>query len=1264
MFRRSGSPPASHPEAEKRIAKALLERSRELDLSGLALTDIPGNLSQLSFLEVLDLGSNKLHTFPSDVLSLSNLRELFLNDNPIQNVPDNVYLLSKLEILDLSTADLRVVCAQLGALANLKRLDLDNNKLTAVPSSLGRLEQLEVIWLDHNNLKSIPSEFGRLRHLRILGLNGNPLQRNLASAYSLGLNALIAHLNSQRSSTVNDTTPGRGNRLAKVRIQQAMESGSNSLDLSGLRIRKLPREISQLRRLRTLHASGNRLTDFIEVCDLPLLETLDLSFNNLTSLPPEIGRLRNLKHLWLNNNNILQIPPEVGSLVHLRTLWLSSNGLTQVPTQIGNLADLESLDLSKMSISYLPSEIGDLKRLQRLDLDGNSLTSIPREISKLTNLRILFLDYNSLSSIPVELSSIPTLRTLSINGNPLPVALRAAYSQGYDVMLTYMRSLVAESTDEVYETKVVLLGEGRAGKTCLVDSLIGRPFVRQPATHGASRSTLEMAHPLISQKRIALHFWDFGGQEAYQAAHSLFFSPRAIYLIVWDVRVGAEQGQVILWLDRVRGRIGGQAAVILVGTCSRDFSGPVLDLDGLRQAYGADFIREFYIIDNYTDDEVEREGIQQLQAGIVDTAVDITGTGDQMNVHWAAVRQRLAESPELQLPYSGYELLCQDEGVPLSESVGLARLLHALGDLLYFADDPSLQNILILKPDWAVTAIDYVLSERTLELTAGVLPLAKLSDIWEMTPLRKEELSFPRWTHAYLIRLMELLDICYRVTPEDGDLSRASEMVVTLRLPDKRPRSIPWHYGPEGGVSRIWRTNTRLPQVLMAKVIARTHTLAAAQWKTGIFLSHTRRAAEALIEQHDPFTIRLMIRGSDQEWLYSLADCIESVFLSWPDMYPRRLISCPRCLEAGRSLTGEFRLDLVAQHHDMLLSKRRIGRQILNIDERMQCGGDHGCGAQVPVAELITGVPYRLSSAFSYTDTREGRSKGITAQDAVDELRQASNRVEDAVSLLEGHGRQIAFVVRQASERLDQLSNEQDLLLSANHSIADNARIAARLASEATDQLRPGLAELSDEGRDGPRLFTIVPAVRAAWRKIPNPTADSYQLTLWCEYPGGFHPIPEAMFVLSIPSAWWLQTAPYLRLVARSLRVAVPILGTLPELIFGEAALANLQTDLKLAELVTQELSEPVPDPLRSAESSALSRGSATGIPSQAERGAIAALHALLRIEDPEGLRWRRALRKTYIPSQGSISWLCMQHWGEFARPLPRLYRETGGGFK
>ena len=67
---------------------------------------------------------------------------------------------------------------------------------------------------------------------------------------------------------------------------------------------------------------------------------LDLGSQGLTgSIPPEIGDLTNLRHLYLYNNQLTgSIPSEIGNLTNLTRLYLENNQLTEViPEGICNL---------------------------------------------------------------------------------------------------------------------------------------------------------------------------------------------------------------------------------------------------------------------------------------------------------------------------------------------------------------------------------------------------------------------------------------------------------------------------------------------------------------------------------------------------------------------------------------------------------------------------------------------------------------------------------------------------------------------------------------------------------------------------------------------------------------------------------------------------------------------------------------------------------------------------------------------------------------
>jgi Leucine-rich repeat (LRR) protein len=104
------------------------------------------------------------------------------------------------------------------------------------------------------------------------------------------------------------------------------------------------------------------------------------------TIPKELGKLTNLKELYLHQNQLTgSLPKELGSLVNLIVLSLWGNQLSgRVPQEIRRLTKLKSLGLGHNVFSgSVPKELGELAQLTYLNLSGNQLTGVNRVAFKL-----------------------------------------------------------------------------------------------------------------------------------------------------------------------------------------------------------------------------------------------------------------------------------------------------------------------------------------------------------------------------------------------------------------------------------------------------------------------------------------------------------------------------------------------------------------------------------------------------------------------------------------------------------------------------------------------------------------------------------------------------------------------------------------------------------------------------------------------------------------------------------------------------------------
>jgi hypothetical protein len=156
-----------------------------------------------------------------------------------------------------------------------------------------------------------------------------------------------------------------------------------------------------------------------EVFDLAdTLEVLNLSGNMLSSLPPDLARLKKLKVIFCSNNPFARLPDVLGECEALQVVGFKACCIEDVPGAALPPA-LRWLILTDNAVATLPSELGQRPALQKLMLAGNRLRELPADLAGARSLELMRLAANQLKQLPGWLTELPGLSWLALAGNPL-----------------------------------------------------------------------------------------------------------------------------------------------------------------------------------------------------------------------------------------------------------------------------------------------------------------------------------------------------------------------------------------------------------------------------------------------------------------------------------------------------------------------------------------------------------------------------------------------------------------------------------------------------------------------------------------------------------------------------------------------------------------------------------------------------------------------------------------------------------------------------
>jgi hypothetical protein len=147
------------------------------------------------------------------------------------------------------------------------------------------------------------------------------------------------------------------------------------------------------------------------------LEILDLSNNQLTTLPSDFTKLHQLRILFLSNNLFTVFPEVLAQCPNLTMIGFKNNQINHI-AEDAIPVQTRWLILTNNHLTTLPKSIGKCAELEKFPVAGNQLADLPVEMANCKNLALLRISANQLTALPEWLLTMPKLSWLAFSGNP------------------------------------------------------------------------------------------------------------------------------------------------------------------------------------------------------------------------------------------------------------------------------------------------------------------------------------------------------------------------------------------------------------------------------------------------------------------------------------------------------------------------------------------------------------------------------------------------------------------------------------------------------------------------------------------------------------------------------------------------------------------------------------------------------------------------------------------------------------------------------
>ena len=560
------------------------------------------------------------------------------------------------------------------------------------------------------------------------------------------------------------------------------------------------------------------------------------NFENARQHSFAVDEKGNVVGLFLIGIELDPVPAVLPQFCHLKKLRLLACKLKDISFLQG-LSNLTDLDLRGNQITDI-SFLQGLDNLTHLNLMYNQITDIS-PLQGLTRLEDVILWHNKIRQLPEAIVELGLKLDVDSNearfddkklhlwDNPLETPPPEIIRKGKKAIRAYFASL-KEETLPLNEVKVLLVGDGGAGKTSLAKQLLVKAFNKKEAkTDGININYWYISANQDSTK-TKVNLWDFGGQEVMHATHQFFLSRRSLYILVLD---GRRDEKTEYWLNHIKS-FGGASPVIIV--LNKIDQTPGFDVNRLFLQNKYPNIKGFYRISCAT-----KEGIKEFTGALTRELFTVEHIRSQWAASWFKVKKRLETMSQHYISLQEYENLCAEEKITGDTArQTLLEFLHDLGVALHFPE-LTLTGTHVLDPQWITNAVYKIINSPLLSDCKGILKLSLLDKI--LAPKDKKDYVYPRDKYSFIIDLMRKFELCF-------ELDEQRVLVPELLGIGQPPLDFDFDRSLKFQVYYEF-----LPRSVMPRFIVKRHKEIKGdlRWRTGVVLENRDFAAAAVVKEDE-----------------------------------------------------------------------------------------------------------------------------------------------------------------------------------------------------------------------------------------------------------------------------------------------------------------------------------------------------------------------------------------------------------------------------